>query len=113
PDAGAARPGDDPDLGREDRPARGRRPVDAARLGGSGDRGGGGVGGLLVAEGTGAARLRTGCDRAVQRADGAVPPARRGEDHGSRARPGPSARLTETDLLRAMWRIRAFEERVG
>ena len=41
------------DVGREDRPARGRRPVDAARLGGGGDRGGGGVGGLLVAEGAG------------------------------------------------------------
>ena len=33
--------GDDPRLGREDRPARGRRPVDAPRLGGGGDRGGG------------------------------------------------------------------------
>ena len=31
--------GDDPRVGREDRPARARRPVDPARFGGGGDRG--------------------------------------------------------------------------
>ena len=39
--AGAARHGDDPRVGREDRAARRRRPGDAACVGGGGDRGGG------------------------------------------------------------------------
>ncbi len=72
-----------------------------------------GLGGLLLAEGADPARLRARRDDPVQRADGAVPPARRGEDRRGGARPGAGPGIERAQLLRAMWRIRAFEERVG
>ena len=113
----------DPEVGREDGPARRRRPVDAARLGRRRHRGGGRVGGLRLAQGAGQARDRARRDRPVQRADGGVPPAERGEDRRSgaagarqRARSGVVMRAADggrLGLLRAMWRIRVFEERVG
>ena len=78
--ARAARHGDDPPVGGEDGPARRRRPGDASRVGGGGDRGRGRVRGLLVAEGADQARDRARRDDPVQRADGGVPPAGRGED---------------------------------
>ena len=74
--------------------------------------------GFALAEGAGRARDRARRDDPVQPADGGLPPAGRGEDR----RRGPagaglrgSHRLTtdELELLRTMWRIRAFEERVG
>ena len=84
-DARAARHGDDPRVGREDGPARRRRPVDAPRVGGGGDRGRGRLGGLLVAEGADQARDRARRHDPVQPADGGVPPAGRGEDRRGRA----------------------------
>ena len=116
--ARAARHGDDPDVGREDGPARRRRPVDAARIGGGGDRGGGGVGGLLVAEGAGAARLRARRDDPVHASrwsSTSCRTRRRSSRRCSRCSdqaPVPAMRR-QLELLRAMWRIRAFEERVG
>ena len=83
--ARAARHGDDPRIGGEDRPPRRRRPVDAPRIRGRGDRGGGRLGGLRRAEGADPARDGARCDDPLQRADGGVPPPGRGEDRRRRA----------------------------
>ena len=121
--------GDDPPVGREDRPARRSGPGDSARLGGGDHRGGGGVRRLRGAQGARGARDGPGRDRSLQRADGAVPPAGRGEDRrrgaaGARVRARRGLDVSQSangrlggdvglDLLRSMWRIRVFEERVG
>ncbi len=113
--ARAARHRHDPALGREDRPARRRRPVDATRLRSCGDRGRGRIGGVRIAEGAGQARHRARRDGSVQPADGGLPHAGRGEDRRRRARAGSGGAgvAGEQELLRTMWRIRVFEERVG
>ena len=73
-----------------------RRPVHAPRLGRGGDRGGGRIRRLLVAEGAGRARHRAGRDHPVQPADGGLPPAGRAEDRRrrpARARLGARKRV--------------------
>src|SRR5581483_8744369 len=100
-DARAARRGDDPALGRENGPARPRRPVDASRLGGGGDRRRGRLRGLLVAEGADQARDRARRDDSLQRADGGLPPARRGQDRrcGAAGRRVGAGRRTAVSIL--------------
>ena len=77
--------GDDPDVGREDRPARARRPGDAPRLGLGGDRGRGRRARLLGAEGADQAGHRARRDDPLQRADGGLRASRRGQDRRRRA----------------------------
>ena len=116
---------DDPRVGRQDRPARARRPGDAARVRLDGDRRRGRRARVLVAQGADRAGHGARRDGPVQRAARGVGDAERGQDRRRRA---AGARLgarhgvvvlRRSDgeqalrLLATMWRIRLFEERVG
>ncbi len=125
----AARYADDPDVGREDRPCRARRPGHPARLGRLDHRRRDRRARLLLAQGADQARHRARRDDPVQRADGGVRAARRGarspmrparcsgprpsRPERSRRAPVPLGRKRALALLATMWRIRCFEERVA
>ena len=82
--ARAARHRDDPVVGREDRAPGDRRPGARGTRRRAGDRRRGRRARVLVAEGADRARDRARRDRPLQRADGGVRAARRGEDRRAR-----------------------------